>query len=310
MTSPMRSIGCVLAASCLALLVTRAQQIPDRSFSLPPFEPKFTKSDGPTVLIDAGHNNLHAAEGGYSPSAAILRKDGFRVKSVGRFTRLVLEGAAVLMIVNALDERNTSDWEPPIHQAISPEEIQVVVSWVESGGGLMLIADHQPFPAAVSALASAFGFEFHDGWAVRAPDWSVDFGFRRSDGSLAVHLVTEGYQPMDSVHEVMTFGGSAFRPPPEAVSLLSFGKGFYSFQPKDVTAIDQMTDPHIVVDGWSQGAIQAFGKGRIAVFGEAAMFTAQLAGPDKVPFGLNVPEAKDNLRLLLNTVRWLSSSLN
>ena len=107
----------------------------------------------------------------------------------------------------------------------------------------------------------------------------------------------------------MTFGGSAFRPPPEAVSVLTFGEGFYSFQPKDVNDFDEESDPHIAIEGWSQGAVRGFGQGRVAVFGEAAMFTAQLAGPKSEPFGFNLAEAQDNLKLLLNTVRWLTHSI-
>ena len=302
-----RSIDGLLIGLSLVLLGLQAQQIPDRSFCPPSFEPRFPDGDGPVVLIDAGHRNLHTADGGYFQFAAVLRKDGFRVRPLaGKFTRRVLEDAALLVVVNALHQRNLADWDPPIHQAVARREVKAVASWVEQGGGLLLIADHQPFPAAVSALASAFGFEFHDGWAVRAPNWSVDFGFRRSDGSLADHAIVRGSRPTESVEGIMTFGGSAFRPPPEAVSLLTFGEDFYSFRPKDFTDIDEESDPHIAIEGWSQGAVRVFGKGRVAVFGEAGMFTAQLAGPKREPFGLNAAEAEDNLKLLLNTVRWLA----
>ena len=51
------------------------------------------------------------------------------------------------------------------------------------------------------------------------------------------------------------------------------------------------------------------GKGRVAIFGEAAMFSAQLAGPEKVPMGMNNPVAKQNPQFLLNVMRWLSGLL-
>jgi cytochrome c peroxidase len=44
------------------------------------------------------------------------------------------------------------------------------------------------------------------------------------------------------------------------------------------------------------------------IFGEAAMFTAQLAGPAKNPMGMNSPEAKKNYQFLLNVVHWLSNA--
>jgi hypothetical protein len=48
------------------------------------------------------------------------------------------------------------------------------------------------------------------------------------------------------------------------------------------------------------------GKGRVAVFGEAAMFSAQLAGRGGAPMGMNAPEAAQNYKLLLNVLHWLS----
>ncbi|MBL0063147.1 MAG: hypothetical protein IPP40_17115 [bacterium] len=63
------------------------------------------------------------------------------------------------------------------------------------------------------------------------------------------------------------------------------------------------------VSGWYQGAVKQFGKGRVAVFGEAAMFSAQLAGPNKNPVGMNSPEAPQNAQLLLNTMHWLANRL-
>jgi hypothetical protein len=48
------------------------------------------------------------------------------------------------------------------------------------------------------------------------------------------------------------------------------------------------------------------GKGRVAVFGEAAMFSAQLGGPNRIPVGMNSPDADQNYRLLLNVMHWLT----
>jgi hypothetical protein len=46
-------------------------------------------------------------------------------------------------------------------------------------------------------------------------------------------------------------------------------------------------------------------KGRVVMSGEAAMFTAQLAGPQQFPAGMNAPYARNNYRLLLNIIHWL-----
>ena len=58
--------------------------------------------------------------------------------------------------------------------------------------------------------------------------------------------------------------------------------------------------------GWAQGAVREVGQGRVAVFGEAAMLSAQVAGPNRVPAGMNAPGAEQNATLLRNLVRWLT----
>ncbi len=64
--------------------------------------------------------------------------------------------------------------------------------------------------------------------------------------------------------------------------------------------------PQIPADGLLIGAALTHGRGRVVVFGEAAMLTAQLAGPQRAPAGMNSPEAAHHPRLVLNTVRWLA----
>ncbi len=48
---------------------------------------------------------------------------------------------------------------------------------------------------------------------------------------------------------------------------------------------------------------------RIAVFGEAAMFSAPLEGALKNPMGMNAPIAAQNPQFLLNIMHWLSGLL-
>jgi hypothetical protein len=58
-----------------------------------------------------------------------------------------------------------------------------------------------------------------------------------------------------------------------------------------------------------QGAVQPTGKGRAAFFGEAAMFSAQLAGAEKDHLGMNAPGAEANFRFTLNLLHWLARTL-
>lgn len=53
--------------------------------------------------------------------------------------------------------------------------------------------------------------------------------------------------------------------------------------------------------------MKEIGRGRVALFGEAAMFTAQRAGPERAPVGMNAPAAAQNAQLALNLVRWLTA---
>jgi hypothetical protein len=52
------------------------------------------------------------------------------------------------------------------------------------------------------------------------------------------------------------------------------------------------------------------GRGRVAFFGEAAMFSAQVAGREKRPMGMNAPLAEQNAQFALNTLHWLSGLLD
>ena len=57
-----------------------------------------------------------------------------------------------------------------------------------------------------------------------------------------------------------------------------------------------------------QGAVIHYGKGRVAVFGEAAMFSAQeyITKDERVLMGMNRPDATHNPQFLLNVMHWLS----
>ncbi len=66
--------------------------------------------------------------------------------------------------------------------------------------------------------------------------------------------------------------------------------------------------PRIPITGWCQGAVVKVGKGRVTIFGEAAMFSAQIAGPQKLPFGMNSKTASQNYQFLLNIMHWLTTA--
>lgn len=291
-------------------VVASAQQVPDTAFAPPIASLAFAAGLGPVVAIDEAHGNFHTATGRYVAFANLVRRDGFIVREAKeKFSAAALREVRVLVIANALHPRNASgNWTLPTPSAFSSDEIAAVAAWVRDGGALLLIADHMPFPGAAADLAAAFGFTFSNGFAQDAAGKSR-LAFRRADASLADHAVVRGRSAAEAVSEVVAFTGSAFRVPPEATSLFVLGKGFLSLEPKVAWQFPPET-PKPDVSGWSQGAVVKISRGRLAVFGEAAMFSAQIAGPEKRPMGMNDPTARQNPQFLLNVMRWLAGVID
>ncbi len=261
-------------------------------------------------MIDEAHYNWHTATGRYLPFADLLRRDGYVVqRSKSSFSQDALKHLKILVIANALSEYNRTNWFPPYVSAFKDNEIEAVRDWVEKGGSLLLIADHLPFPAAAEKLASAFGVHFSPGHALDEQTLAEPMIFRRSYHSLTEHPITKGRGPSERVDSVATFTGSAFRVDTGGEALLIFRPGVVSFTPTNSWMFDNNT-PRLSVAGWAQGAVLRVGQGRLAVFGEAAMFSAQVEGPQRVPFGMNSPEAKQNAQFALNLLHWLSGLLD
>jgi hypothetical protein len=300
-------------AVCVGLVgasLADAQQVADTSFRPAVGERAFGAGSGPVVAIDAGHRNFHTADGRYRAFAELARRDGYRVRSLAApFSQASLAGIDVLVIANALHPRNEEDWTLPVRSAFTAVEIDAVRAWVAGGGALLLIADHMPFPGAAADLAAAFGFTLSNGFALDTVQPGAPIVFRRTDGSLAAGAVADGRSPAERVDSVVTFTGEAFRGPPDAMPLLTLRSSVVSLMPDTAWQFSDET-PRIAVGGWWQGALAAHGRGRVAVFGEAAMFTAQVAGPERQPMGMNVPAAAQNAQLLLNVLHWMSGLLD
>jgi hypothetical protein len=289
-----------------AASIVRAQQAPDLEYKPPLPRPAYESEKGPRVAIDEAHHNYHTAAGRYQPFAEFLRRDGYRVTGLGQLLSSdSLNGVEVLVIANALNERNVEDWSLPTPSAFTTDEIAAVRAWVDKGGALFLIVDHMPFPGAAGDLARAFGVEFSNGFAVSKPiGLPANFTFG-PDAGLRESAITQGRGAQEHVTEVKTFVGSAFKAPKEATPVLVFSANYLSLKPAKAWQFLAGT-PKEPLEGWYQGAVMKVGNGRVAVFGEAAMFSAQLAGPGKQKVGMNAPEAKQNHQLLANVLHWLT----
>jgi hypothetical protein len=261
------------------------------------------------VGIDEAHGNFHTAGGRYRSFAALLRRDGYPVEPfASTFDAETLATVDLLVISNAISAERVQEWVLPNPSAFSEAEIAAVEQWVRDGGRLLLIADHMPMPGAAADLARAFGLLFHDGFAY-LPDGESSMTFRRDDGSLAEHAVTTGTED-HPVDYVTTFTGQAFRiaADADAVPLMFLPPKSYLLLPEVAWEFPDTT-VRIPADGMVQGALVQHGAGRVAAFGEAAAFSAQVQvrNGERFPMGMNDPSAPHNARFLLNVIAWLTA---
>ena len=291
----------------LSLILTvnlSGQQVSDTSYNPAIKNPAYASGKGPVVCIDEGHNNFHTKDGRYLPFARLIERDGYKVEGYnGTFGTDRLKRCRILVISNALNELNTDKWYLPTPSAFTAQEIQIVSDWVKSGGSLFLIADHMPMGGAAADLASVFGFVFSNGFAADTAR-PGPIAFTRASGALCDNNITNGRDPSERVDTVVTFTGQAFTIPDDASSILRFDSRYEMLLPDTAWVFDKST-AMINIGGWSQAAFRMYGKGRVVVAGEAAMFAAQLVGPQMCMAGMNSPEAKENYQLLLNIIHWL-----
>ncbi|WP_440055448.1 DUF4350 domain-containing protein [Pseudoalteromonas sp. T1lg65] len=292
----------------------------------PTFIPKntlksFSKENSPVVLVDEAHHNFLTASGRYKPFSQVLKSDGYTVRSTTSYLTLEhLKNADILVIANALD-KNRSDWNPPFTNAFNDEEVSNIKKWLHQGGSLFLVADHTPFPKVIENLTSELGFVFSNGHVGHAM-------FHTDNNTLGAHEITlreskptssyyaptslvsmtENQSQFLGITQVRSFGGSAFKPPKEATSLLTLGQSAVSILPEvpfEVTA----DTPRVSVASWSQGAVMRLGKGRVAVFAEGMMFSSQLDTKTGNKIGLVSAGAEQNERFLLNVMAWLAHAI-
>lgn len=319
----MRSLGLSFAAMAFASALN-GQQVADSAFHFENPHPAFSHGEGPVVCVDAAHHNFHTLDGRYFAFGKLLREDGFRTTSLTEpFDHALLDDCAVLVIANALAVPAGESGSDFNASAFQPQEISAVLEWVFAGGRVLLIMDHAPWPAAAADLAAALGVLPLNGSATyrmfgELPDATVRNiveqhgvtadsvrGFVGPLGTLGDHPILRGRPDVDPpVRSVMTFGGSAFYPAGDMRPLLQVPA--HARGTVWLPGLSQGHAPRYSLDGWLVGGAREVGSGRVVVLGEAAMCSAQLAGPGRTPMGMNDPLAVDNAQFCLNVVRWLA----
>jgi hypothetical protein len=305
---PLAALG-LASGLLLAAAPAGAQQVADTTFRARVSAPAYPAGKGPVVMVDEGHFNFHTLGGRFAAFGRLLRDDGYRlVPHAGKLTAASLSPGGVLVIANALAEQNQEDWFLPTPSAFDSGEVAAVQAWVRQGGSLLLIADHMPFPGAAADLAAAFGVLMGNGFAMDEAAQTGELTYHRAGGLLHAHPITNGRNAGERVDSVHVFTGQAFRSADDVDSLIVAGPGTVLLLPEVAWQFSKRT-PRLSAVRMLQGAVLRYGRGRVAVFGEAAMFTAQLAGPQRTPMGFNAPRAPQNAQFVLNVMHWLTGAL-
>ena len=102
-------------------------------------------------------------------------------------------------------------------------------------------------------------------WQAGRPE-SFEYGT-----GLRESAITRGRSGDEMVTKVVTFTGSAFKPPKGAIPVLVFGADSESNERKEGEK-NQDETLEVPIEGWCQGEVLKVGRGRLAVSGEAGMF--------------------------------------
>ena len=304
-THSVRASRVATSALLMAMTVSAfGQQQADPTFNASVARPAYTTAH-PKVLFDEAHNNFHTASGRYKPFADLITNDGYQViPNKEKFQKQTLEGSNMLVIANAI---GSSDLDSAVagNSAFTEEECDAVRNWVREGGALLLIADHAPAGGAAANLASRFGVEMSKAYTADPTNFervTLDaswFVFSRQNGALADHPITRGRDPSEQINRVLSFTGQSLKGPKESIAILKLSNSAY-----DVLNFNSPQQARTVpAAGRAQAVAISTGRGRVVVFGEAAMLSAQ-----NVNFGMNYP-GTDNRQLVLNVMHWLSGIL-
>jgi len=295
-----RAMILILAVAASAL---GQEQQADATFDASVAHPAYTNTH-PRVAVDEAHFNFHTSTGRYKPFATLITNDGYLVSAnKSKFEKSVLENFDVLVIANAgAAAINSPDRSKP---AFSDGECDAVREWVRNGGALLLIADHAPAGAAAAVLSERFGVDMSKAFTADPINYervALDTSwirFTRANKNLAEHPITRGRDTTERINSVLTFTGQSLKGPAGSTAILKLSNQAY-----DVFDMNNPDKARIVsAAGRAQAVALAFGKGRVFVAAEAAMFTAQ-----NTNFGMNYP-GTDDKRFVLNVMHWLTGLL-
>ncbi|SLM33118.1 exported hypothetical protein [Desulfamplus magnetovallimortis] len=315
--------------------------------NLPDFvvdNPHFEAGAGPVVAVDAAHNNEHTLEHKFGGFGKLAETDGFTVQPLtSTFSADSLAGVDILVSATAMDAVNAAITDPdndgwvlafdpatfvyPM-SAYTDEEVAAVKEWVKNGGSLMLVTDHMPFPASQQKLAKAFGVIFENSFAFDSQFllllasggqiggnmgnllkfYADPASASGSNGKLHSHDITNGlgYVTSFTGSGMHVISGVTYQP------LMEMGDGVLMHFPYNHVTYSDLPQNQLSLplgNGVLQGLTLSYGKGRVAIFSEAAMFSSVPSPMDpSIQNGVLHPEAEFNQDFALNTLFWLANT--
>lgn len=297
-----------------------AQVISDPDFDSAVEKPAYVR-EHPRIVVDEAHFNYHTASDRYRPLALLLRSDGYEVAAgTAKFDRASLQGTKVLIVANA--RGGAEDSANVAQPAFTEAECDAVRDWVRAGGALLLIADHSPFGSAAANLALRFGVVMGKGHVFDLGNSDGNptiLVFSKDNGLLGSHAIIRGRTDAESVKRIVAFEGQSLSVPTGATILMKLSSTAYESDSREDmrlarVALESNPAPRANIDharsvaDAAQGLAMEFGRGRLVITGEAAMFSAQVIHQQPradFKFGMNAP-GNDDRQFALNALHWLS----
>jgi hypothetical protein len=257
-----------------------------------PSNPMTTQTSGGKrrILFDltkheAAGNSDWRIDGGYSDWADALKKLGFEVSSLTgkNISSNDLSGAGVLVI-------------PEPQNPFSDVERNAISSFVASGGGLLMIADHRDSDRDNDGWDSP---EVFNGWDQKSP---ANVGNEYQKSLDAAKTFGLGFSLQSSFQDpVLTIAPLTKNPMLEGVNKTGIYVG---------TSVDVASGTALMgVNGKTYFAVNTVQNGRVAAYGDSSMFSDG-SFSDGTRSKYNNWANLDNAKLAINMVRWLLKDLN
>ena len=129
----------------------KGQMYNESPFNAQVANPKYNKSKGPKVLIDAGHHNFIVELGLAKPLIDVANSDGYQVVIDSmQFTKEYLSNYKLVIILPAMPFTFGSKKQVTDEITFSKDELNALHEWVLNGGRLLIFSEHAPIDKSVT----------------------------------------------------------------------------------------------------------------------------------------------------------------